>query len=128
MNTRYDAGRKAFGLRQIDWAAGEISAVLVSPEYKFQPSHRTLDALEGIIGQAIALSGRSVTDDGYMVAAPLRFQKVLSDKRATAVVIFHAAGSRSTLIAYFDDIETFPIQPNGGDIDVEWPEGKLFRL
>lgn len=124
MNARYNAGRG-----RVHWQDDRhIFAALVSAEYKFSETHRSLDALPGVIGSPIEVVEREIDAEGYACAAPLRFPRVLSDKRAAGVVVYAKSKRDTTLIAYFGDIDSFPITPNGGDIDVAWPEDKLFRL
>ena len=125
MNARYDAGRTAFGLARINWAAQTIQAVLVSTRYKFSAAHRTLDDVAGRITDPVDLGGLSVDTQGYARAESIVFKKVLADMPAAGCVVFKRSGA---LIAFYDTIEGFPIQPNGGDIDVGWDDRKLFRL
>lgn len=125
MNARYNAGRG-----RVLWERDHsILALLVTAAYEFSAAHRTLDAVDHRIGSPIEVSGRSIDGDGYAIAAPLRFPKVPRNERdAAGVVIYRKTGKDTTLIAYYSDIDTFPIPTNGGDIDVAWPEDKLFRL
>ena len=125
MNQRYDAGRRAFGLARINWATQTIQAVLVSSLYRFNAGHRTLDAVAGRITDPVDLQGLSVDAEGYALANPISFPRVLADMKAVGCVVFKLNGP---LIAFYDAINGFPLQPNGGDIDVGWPNNKLFRI
>jgi hypothetical protein len=56
----------------------------------------------------------------------------VSGSQITQFVIYRDTGTESTsqLIAYFDTATNLPIQPNGGDITVQWDTGssKIYKL
>jgi len=125
MNARYNAGRNGFGLKRINWETDTIQAVLISSLYQFSNAHRTLSSVSGKISEPADITGRTVDDEGFALALPVVFPKVLADLKAVGCVIFKR---NAELIAFYDEIDGFPLVANGGDIDLAWPNNKLFRL
>jgi len=123
MKLRYPAGRQAFGEARINWPKGAIVAYLVSEEYHASDKHRGVGDLRGVVAGPIDVEKRTIVD-GYAKASPMKFQRVRADRKAVAVVISEKNG---TLIAYSDEVRNFPVQPNGGDIDVKF-DPHIFRL
>jgi len=123
MKLRYPAGRQAFGEGRIDWTKTAIVAYLVDGGYKASPKHRTVTDLAGVIQGPVEVTGRSI-EDGYAKSERIRFAGVRGERPASAVVI---AKRDAALIAYSDEVANFPVQPNGGDIDVKF-DPFIFRL
>lgn len=131
-NALYDAGREAFLDGAISWSSDTIKAALVDTgTYTVNlATHDNLDDVSGIVGTAVTLGTKTVTD-GVADAADSVFSAVTGNT-VEAIVIYKDTGvaSTSTLIAYIDSATGLPATPNGGDINVAWDSGanKIFKL
>ena len=127
MSGKYTEAREAFGAGDLSWTRDRIVAQLVSGAYVFAPVHRGAGALTGLIGEPVVLTGKSVKD-GWASSARLTFRQV-SGPDAVALVLRRDGGEgQSTLIAYLDQIERFPMKLNGGDIAIDAPDKGFFRV
>ena len=132
-NALYDAGRDAFANGNIDWVNDTIKAVLVD-DADYTVSLSTHEDLADIAAAARVstgtLAGKS-TSAGVVDASNLVLSTVSGDQ-SEALVIYKDTGveGTSTLIAYIDNASGLPIDPNGGDITIEWDDGanKIFKL
>jgi hypothetical protein len=134
-NALYDAGRNAFLLGDIDWAADDIRAVLIdAADYTVNLStHDNLDDIPSgarVATLAASIGGKSGSA-GVADANDITFPAVTGDP-SEAVVLYKHTGTEttSTLIAYIDSATGLPVTPNGGDINVAWDSGanKIFKL
>lgn len=124
MKHRYASGRQAFGEKRLSWAQDAIVAYLVDDSYIASDRHRGVADLAGhIIAGPTEAPERSIVD-GYAKAGTTRFARVASSRKAAAIVFAARAG---VLIAYCDEVGQFPMQPNGGDIEVKF-DPHIFRL
>lgn len=128
MSGKYDLARELFGDGLLSWTKDRIVAQLVSAEYVYLAKHRDARDLRGLVGAAVVLNGKSIAG-GWAKADTLLFRQV-SGPEVVALVIRRDAAEekRKSLIVYLDDIERFPMTPNGGDIEVEIPAAGLFRV
>jgi hypothetical protein len=131
MSSKYNAARRAFGEGSLSWTRDRIVAQLVSAEYKFNETHATDTWLAGRVGDPVELAERSVAATGHVRAKQMIFRAVRGPQ-VVALAIYRAPGEGSkqprTLIAYIDDVEAFPMMPNGGDILIDMPEQGIFRV
>lgn len=123
MKLRYPAGRQAFGEARLNWTKDEIVAFLVGPEYRALERHRTASDLKGVVSGPVAVENRSIID-GFARCDRIRFAQVKGETKAHGIVI---AKRGAMLIAYSDEVGNFPVQPNGGDIDVKF-DPFIFRV
>ncbi len=130
-NGKYDAARDAFGAGALSWTGDKIVAQLVSREYVFDARHKDVRSIKGALGAALVLTEKSIAA-GWVKCATLLFPQVTGDGKQDAVAIVFrresSEASRATLIEYHDDIEHFPMKPNGGDIEVATPAPGWFRV
>ena len=124
MSGKYDAGRDGFGAGNISWTRDRIMARLVSAAYQFDPSHTDLARIEGFVGPAAEVTGRSLSR-GWAKANTIVFSQVRGSPVA-GMIVWSEAGS--TLIFHHDQIDNFPMKTNGGDIHVDIPEKGLLRI
>lgn len=132
-NALYDKGRQAFMEAGISWLADNIKCVLVDTG-AYTPNLGTHGNLSDITTGKTATSGNlgaKTSTAGVADAADVVFSAV-TGAQSEAVVIFKDTGtaSSSTLIAYIDTATGLPVNPNGGDITVNWDNGtnRIFKL
>jgi len=121
MSGKYNAARNAFAEKRLSWTQDRILAQLLSAEYRFREDHSP-DDLTGTVGEPIELSGKEV-DDGWLFAATLKFEQVRGPE--VLAIVFY---SDSLLIEYHNEIENFPMFPNGGDIEVSILRPGIVRI
>lgn len=138
-NVLYDKGRNAFLQGSINWVTANIKASLITlvnapTGYTFNASLDEFFAsvpTESRVGFSVAsLAGKTATsgiadaDDSVFTGA--------SGPTVGAIVIWKDTGTatNSPLIAYIDTATGLPVQPNGGDITVQWDNAtnKIFKL
>jgi hypothetical protein len=132
-NALYDTGRNAFLLGQINWSSNSFKVVLLSSAYSVNlATHQYLSDITA--GARVATSAALTTSTpgaGVANASNITLTAV-SGSQITQFVIYRDTGTEGTsqLIAYFDTATNLPIQPNGGDITVQWSTdaSKIFKL
>lgn len=124
MSGKYLMARDAFGRGELSWTSDAIVAQLLSADYRFDEEHASANDLTGEVGDAVAVTGRD-TDGGWARCKALMFRQVRG-KTAVAVVFYRE--SDGMLIEYSDSIDSFPMTPNGGDIELEVREPGIFRI
>ena len=135
-NALFDKGRESFLKAEINIATDNIKAVLVDHGVD-TPVPATDQFLSDIgAGARVATSGNfttKTTTAGVFDADDVTFTAV-SGATVESLVIYQDTGNAATsrLIAYIDTLGTgsFPITPNGGDIQFVWDNGanKIFKL
>jgi hypothetical protein len=132
-NALYDTGRNAFLLGQINWSSNSFKVVLLSSAYSVNlATHQYLsDITAGArVGTSSALT-TSTPGAGVANASNITLTAV-TGSQITQFVIYRDTGTEGTsqLIAYFDTATNLPIQPNGGDITVQWStdSSKIYKL
>lgn len=133
-NALYDKGREGFLDGTINWATGNIKAVLVDTGLytaNLAGNAHLSDIPAGArVATSANLTSKSVAA-GIADAADLVFAAV-SGATVEAIVLYQDSGSASSsrLIAYLDTITGLPVTPNGGDINLAWSNGanKIFKL
>lgn len=138
-NALHDKGRNAFLQGSINWVADEIHGQLIcivnAPTgYTFNASldefFASVPTAARVGFSAPSLAAKTATS-GIADANDTVFSAV-SGPTVSAIVIYKqgAAATSSPLIAYIDTATGMPVQPNGGDITVQWDSGtnKIFKL
>lgn len=132
--TLYDKAREKFARAQINWDADTIKAVLVdASDYILNAAtHEFLSSIPAgaRVSSAVALTGKTSVN-GACDANDLTFPGVSGDS-VEAIILFKDTGDEATspLIFYIDTATGLPINPNTGDIIVNWDNGvnRIFRL
>lgn len=131
MSGKYDYGRELMADGSLSWTRDRIVAQLVSREYAFDVRHRDARSLKGLLGTAVVLANKSVPA-GWAKSDHLVFKEVSGkpDDEAVAMIFRRDSkeAARSTLIAYLDSFDRFPMRLNGGDILVDMPAPGFFRF
>lgn len=122
----YDRGMAEIARTNIDLLNDTIKAVLIDEaDYTFSQSHEDLDDVAGgsIVGTAVALGTKTVSDAGVFDSATVTLSSVSGDA-TEAVLLYLDSGSSatSTLIAYYTNAEV-EVTPNGSDINILVPNG-----
>lgn len=131
-NALYAAAKEKFLRGEFDWLLEDFRAVLIDLDnytVDFSADEFLDDIPSGArVATSPNLSGKTVTA-GVADAANLTFTNV-SGARSEAVVIYRETGLATTsdLIAYLDEIDTFPVTPNGGNITLLFSEQGIFFL
>ena len=123
MSKRYQAYDVAGWTGDRNWAMDNVIALMVTAAYK--PDFKRHASLNDIPTAALVASSEPLTGKTVVGSAvdadDLLFLKV-SGPDVVAIVLVQERGALSRLIAYIDDGE-FPIEPNGGDINMKWDAG-----
>lgn len=126
MSGKYISARNAFGSGDLSWPADQIMAQLVSAQYVFDETHKALSDLSGAVGSPIRLSGTKMVN-GWARADAMLFKQVKGPS-VCAVIFYRDGDAGVVLIGYSDQIERFPMLPNGGDIELDVMEPGIFRI
>jgi len=102
----------------------------------YTPNKNTDSTMEDIPKKAILsdaeLSGVTVSPGGTLDAADITFPNVSGPDVIDALLLYQDGGSpdKSIPIAYIDSNLGLPITPNGGNITINWNNGKdkIFTL
>jgi len=135
-NALFDKGRESFLKGEIAWATDTIKAVLVDHgvDTPVPSSDQFLSDIAA--GARVATSPAfttKTTTAGVADADDITFSAV-SGATVESLVIYQDTGNAATsrLIAYIDSLGTgtFPITPNGGDIQFVFDAGanRIFKL
>ena len=126
---KYKSGRIAVMRGQIDFVNDAIGALLIDADLYSVDLDTDLglsDIPDAAILSNTVLTGKSLDEtEVTLFADPLIFLNVpvsTEEKSATAVVLFLDKEDYSDciLIAYFDDLAGFPVEPDDTDITVNW--------
>jgi len=132
MNKIYPNAKDLFMKGDLDIDIDVIKVALIDLNiYTYDDAHENWeDAVAAVIGTPVVLAGITVTDgvfDGNNITFP-----TTSGNIANALILFKDTGdnANSSLVGYIDEGTGFPIQPNGGDININWDNGpnKIFLL
>lgn len=129
----YPAAKQAFLQAEIDWVNDPVVALLVGTNsYTYSPFHASLADVPATARVALSgtLANRTATY-GVADADPITFLSVFGDL-ANAVILVKYTGTdiASPLLAYLDDGVNLPVNPDGGNITVNWSNGasKIFKI
>lgn len=141
-NIRYNAALQAFLKGEINWeGAVPVKVMLIRTSqgpnaggnavYSVDPTDSTLaDVPDNSYCRAtegVALTNRVATAAGEADADDVTFTAVPAGDPIGAVILYLDPAEAEDdedrpLIAYFDDGESIPVTPNGGDLVVEWED------
>lgn len=130
-NLIYDKACEGLWNGDIDWAAGNIKAVLVDTSvYTVNAAtHQFLSDLSGIVATSGNLTGKTIV--GRVIhSADTTFTAVTGDS-GEAIVLYVDTGVAGTsrLIIYVDTASAgLPVTPNGGDIVIRWNASGIATL
>lgn len=125
-NAWYAKGKQAVLNAEINFDTDTIKAALVSSAYA-----QNLSADEFFAGISAHVLGTPQTianttiANGTFDGDDVTFLAVAAGSTAEAVVLYKDTGNPATsrLLAYLDQITSFPIATNGGNIQVQWDNG-----
>lgn len=134
MSALYDKGREAFAIKQINWVADTIKAVLIDTgAYTVNlATHQFLSDIPG--GARVATSGalqNKTAPAGVCDADDITVSGV-PNISVESLALFLDTGNAATspLIAYIDNMTGMPFQTSNGDVALLWDNGanKIFKL
>lgn len=110
--------------------SGTVKAALVDTgAYTYNAAHDMLDDLTGVVGTAVTLGSKTVTNGAFDSADPTWTS--VSGNTVEAVVLYIDTGTPSTsrLVAYIDTgVTGLPITPDGGNIQATVHSSGWFTL
>lgn len=120
----YPKGAEKVWSAAINMVTDDIRAILVPSSYVYDPNHDFLDDIASIVGSAVALSGKSVTN-GVFDANDADFGNIASGSIIGSVVLYKHTGTPSTspLLMRFTDVVGLPLATNGAGILLQWSNG-----
>lgn len=132
-NHIYPAAKDRFLSGKLSWLTDPVVAVLVNTSYYvYSDAHATL--LDLTVASRIAatgtLTGRTVLN-GVVDADNVSFGSVTGNPaKAVVLTTDNGTDASSYLIAYLDSGTSFPINPDGGIIQLTWNNGasKIFAI
>lgn len=140
-NGLYDSGREGFLGGEIDWNDHKIKAYLVDTgAYTVDKvNHKWLSDIPAIarIAASPILTGKTITAgvaDADDTVVPLvtgtSVEAVAIVKAANSDGAADDAASAQRLIAWLDTGLGLPFSPNGGDVNIKWPNdaNRIFKL
>ena len=129
MSGKYDAARDAFGSAALSWTESRIVARLVSTAFLFNHAARDPAGLAGLLGEPVELEHKTLAA-GWAGASTILFKQVAGAAKAGGIVLYSPAdeGRGPVLIVHLNEIDKFPMQLNGGDIEIDVPDPGLFRI
>ena len=130
MSNLYDFARERILGQLLNWQTSEISAVLVSGAYTFDPAHRYLSDIPAparITTAPLPLSDKTISR-GVASAARIAFPGVVGDGLVVGVVFLRA--DDGLLIWYGNEGFGLPFRPDGSEVLVNRNEafGGFFRI
>lgn len=142
-NALFNPGREGFLSGEIDYDTATIKVALVR-SYTFTATHKFVSDVTGAGGVLHATSaalGTKTKTDGVADAADVLFSGPAPGANANdhSLLIFQSsavgggadvAATAQRLIGWMDTGTSLPVQPNGGDITVQWDAGtnRIFKL
>lgn len=131
-NAVYPKALDALAVGTIDYVGDTIKVQLLDATYTYSTAHEFIDDITGTIGTAETLTGTTVTD-GEFFADDAVLAAVATGHTVKSFVVYVDTGTPGTshVLAYIDTrADTVPISlaTNGGDITVEWPSNRVFKI
>lgn len=130
----YPKAVEAFMSGGIDLLTDTIKVVLVDAGYVYSDTHEFLASVASTarVGTAVTLTGKAVTNGAFTADDPT-FTAVTAGDTATGMVVYKDTGVEATsrLLAHIDRSgDSVPIskETNGGNILVDWPNNRIFKL
>jgi hypothetical protein len=127
----FDKARESFLKGEFIIGSDTLKACLVTSAYTAnQSTHQFLSDLTGIVATSPSLSSFTTTA-GVLDAADLTFTSV-TGSTVTQMVLYKDTGVAGTsrLIAKIDSYSGLPLTPNGGNVNLAWPNdsNRIFKL
>lgn len=99
-------------------ASGTVKAALVDTgTYTYSAAHQFLSDLSGVVGTAVTLGTKTVTDGAFDSADPTWASVSGASVEAIVLYIDTGVAGTSRLVAFIDTVTSgLPVTPNGGDI------------
>ncbi len=130
----YDQARQDFLEGDLDWLAQDFRVILIDTD-DYTVDLAVDDFLDDIPAAArVAISGAlggKTSANGVADASNVTLSAIVGDECEALVIYQHTSvDATAQLVAYIDVATGFPIQPNGGDIDIAWDSGanRIFKL
>lgn len=113
-----------------DLSAGTVKLALVDTgTYTYSAAHQFLSSLSGVVGTAVTLGSKTVTNGTFDFADPTWTAVSGASVEALVAYIDTGVAGTSRLVAYIDTGQTgLPVTPNGGDITLTVAAGGFFTL
>lgn len=115
----------------INFATDAIKAVSLPSSYTYNVAHEFLADIGTVLGAAVALAGKSVTD-GAFDANDIDLGTFAAGSTLGSILLFKDTGSAasSPVLARLTDITGFPLSASGTNVSVRWSDGstKIFSL
>lgn len=140
-NGLYDKGREGFLGGDIDWDGNKIRAILVDTgAYTVDKvNHQFLSDIPAIAriatsppltGKTIAAGVADADDTVVALVTGTSVEAVAIVKAAVNDAAADDAASAQRLIAWLDTGLGLPFSPNGGDVNIKWPNDatRIFKL
>lgn len=131
-NQLYPKAKQRMLSGQVDLMGGEVRAALIDTgAAAFDAAHEFFASVAaGVVGNPVALAGKSVTD-GVFDAADATFVGVVGPT-VEALVLYQWTGNAGTspLLMWIDTATGLPFAPHGGNVLFPWDNGasRIFRL
>lgn len=113
-----------------DLLTGNVKVALIDTgTYTYSAAHQFLSDLSGVVGTAVTLGSKTVTNGLFDAADPALSS--VSGATAEALVIYIDTGTAGTspLVSYHDTgVTGLPVTPNGGNINIAWNASGIFQL
>lgn len=127
-NALFNAGKQGMLNAEIDFDTDTLKAALMSDAYvRSVSAHKFLaDVSASQLGASVTLVNVTIVD-GVFDADDVKFLAIAAGANGKSVIIYKDTGNpaTSTLLMDIDQITSFPIATNGGDITVQWDNGPL---
>jgi hypothetical protein len=127
----YPLGGEAAISGSINFLADTLKAVALPSSYVYDPSHRFLADVPSVVGTAVTLTTKSITD-GAFNADDIDLGVLAAGSILGSVLIYKDTGTpaNSPLLLRITDITGFPLTTGGSNVSVRWSDGaaKIFRL
>lgn len=115
----------------INLSTDTIKAALLPAGYVYSEAHEFLADVGEVIGTAQTLTAKSITG-GVFAAANLDYGSVAAGSTVGSIALYKDTGNAasSPLLMHITDVTGFPMNTNGGGLQVQWSTGaaKIVKL
>ena len=127
----YPLGGELVMSASINFLTNTLKAVALPSSYVYDPSHQFLTDIPAVVGTAVTLVNKSITD-GAFNADDIDLGAIAAGSTISSVLIYKdtVTPATSPLLLRITDITGFPLTTGGSNISVRWSDGaaKIFRL
>lgn len=127
----YPLGGELVMSGSIHFLADTLKAVALPSSYVYDPSHQFLTDIPAVVGTAVTLVNKSITD-GAFNADDIDLGAIAAGSTISSVLIYKDTGTPATspLLLRITDITGFPLTTGGSNVSTRWSDGaaKIFRL